>query len=225
MIRAVVFDLDDTLFPEHQFVLSGFRAIDAWLRDSRGITGFFDKAEGLFHAGVRGTIFNQVLDSLSINYVHSDINDLIRVYREHTPEINLHDDARWAIDYFRQSHKLAIITDGYLVTQKSKIAALDIADIFDVIICTDEFGRANWKPSEMPYRKVMAAVECSGEECVYIADNPLKDFVSAKKLGWETIQIVRTDGQYSQVFPDESHKAEHIITSLYELEQLLQRIK
>ena len=51
MIRTVVFDLDDTLFPEREFVLSGFAAVDAWLRNNRAITGFAERASAESRAG------------------------------------------------------------------------------------------------------------------------------------------------------------------------------
>lgn len=41
MIKVVVFDLDDTLFPEHEFVLSGFRVVSNWVTTQYSITGFF----------------------------------------------------------------------------------------------------------------------------------------------------------------------------------------
>jgi putative hydrolase of the HAD superfamily len=53
MRRVVVFDLDDTLFPGRQYVLSGFRAVDAWVRDAKGLDGFYDRAKALLDAGSR----------------------------------------------------------------------------------------------------------------------------------------------------------------------------
>ena len=51
MRRVVVFDLDDTLFPERQYVLSGFRAVDMWLKEAHGLIGFYDHANALFNEG------------------------------------------------------------------------------------------------------------------------------------------------------------------------------
>lgn len=221
MIKTVVFDLDDTLYAEHQFVHSGFRTVDRWLFAETGVSGFFTSAINIFNGGMRGNIFDLALAGLGIQPGCDLIARLVNVYREHKPEITLYDDARWALGYFNQSKNLGMITDGHLITQQNKVAALNIASFFDVIVYTDELGRENWKPSALPYRKIMDSLNCCGDECVYIADNPVKDFITAKKLGWKTIQISRGYGEYSHVCPDEEHQAETTIVSLVELETLL----
>jgi putative hydrolase of the HAD superfamily len=221
MIKAVVFDLDDTLYPEHQYVLSGFRAVSNWLTTNGAVRGFYPVAKSLFREGKRGNIFNLALDQLDVVYDDKYIHKLIQVYREHQPVLSLYDDAKWAIDHFRQNKRLGIITDGYLVTQRNKINALNIAECFDAIICSDEFGRESWKPSEVPYQKIMDAFKCKGEECVYVADNPAKDFITAKKLNWQAIQICREDGGYSQKLPDNAYAADIKIDSLHVLITLI----
>ena len=55
---VVVFDLDDTLYLERDYVRSGFRAVDAWLA-SRGILGFFGEAWANFENGLRGKAFDR----------------------------------------------------------------------------------------------------------------------------------------------------------------------
>ena len=120
---------------------------------------------------------------------------MVRIYRGHRPDIKLFDDAKWALDYFGLGRELGIITDGYLITQQNKIKALKIEDCIDVIVYSDELGREHWKPSEKPYRTVMEKLSCNGNECIYIADNPEKDFVTAKALGWMTVHIRRSVGR------------------------------
>jgi len=73
----------------------------------------------------------------------------------------------------------------------------------------------------MPYQEVMKALMCSGGECVYIADNPLKDFVGARKLGWKTIRICRKAGEYSSLIAKAGYEADSTIESLYELQGLI----
>ena len=36
-----------------------------------------------------------------------------------------------------------------------------------------------------------------GKECLYIGDNPKKDFYGARKLGWKTVHVKRTGGVYT----------------------------
>ena len=220
MIKVIVFDLDDTLFPEREFVRSGFQAVGHWMLKKYSVTGFFAAAWSLFEQGKRGQIFNLSLEQLGVEYEPLIIQQLLQVYREHQPKLSLHRDARWAIDYFRGSKQLGIITDGYLTTQRNKVAALEIENNFDIIIYSDLYGRENWKPSPVPYLKVMDFIGGRGSECLYVGDNPHKDFVTAKKLGWITIRICRQDGEYSSVTVEAEYEADLTIFSLTELDEL-----
>jgi putative hydrolase of the HAD superfamily len=67
----------------------------------------------------------------------------------------------------------------------------------------------------------MQLLSCKGKECVYVADNPLKDFITANKLGWMTVQICREGGEYAKIIPEKSHEANFQIKSLLELANLL----
>ena len=221
MIKIIVFDVDDTLFPEREFVRSGFQAVGEWILNKYGVPGFFEVAWKFFAQGNRGKIFNLVLAEIGIEDNPQIIQELLQIYREHKPQISLFSDARWAIDYFKTHKKLAAITDGYLITQRNKVAALEIASSFEAIVYSDEYGRENWKPSPLPYLKVMELTGFQGYECVYVGDNPHKDFITAKKLSWLTVQIDRQDGEYSKNRPTPGYEADRTILSLTELEAIL----
>ncbi|MEG4804221.1 HAD family hydrolase [Microcoleus sp. ARI1-B5] len=221
MIKIIVFDVDDTLFPEREFVQSGFQAVGEWMLNKYAISGFFEIAWKFFAEGKRGQIFNWALAAIGVEDEPEIIQEMLQIYRNHEPQISLHEDARWAIAYFRGHKKLGAITDGYLKTQRNKVEALAIADSFDTIVYSDLYGRENWKPSPVPYLKVMELTGCSGSECVYIGDNPHKDFVTAKKLNWMTVQICRPDGEYSHITPALGYAADRKIFSLTDLESIL----
>jgi len=63
---VLVFDLDDTLYPECDYVRSGFAAVDRWLREHRGVTGFSEIANAHFRGGRRGNIFDLSLEELGL---------------------------------------------------------------------------------------------------------------------------------------------------------------
>ena len=60
-----------------------------------------------------------------------------------------------------------------------------------------------------------------GQNCLYVADNPTKDFVAAKKINWHTIQISRKNGEYGKASVDKYHQADEVIHTLYDLEMLI----
>lgn len=215
--KVIVFDLDDTLFPEHEFVYSGFRSVGQWMHHHYGISQFFEVCWTLFQQGQRGSIFNQALDQLQVPYQSPLIQTLIQIYRDHDPTITLHPDARWAIDHYRASHTLGLITNGALKTQQNKVKALGIESHFNPIIYCDFYGSTYWKPSPFPYQKLMEQIGFSGKDYLYIGDHPHKDFIAAKQLGWLTLRICRPDGQHTALTAPADQDAHHRITSLYDL--------
>ncbi|MGL6131334.1 MAG: HAD family hydrolase, partial [Fusobacteriaceae bacterium] len=128
------------------------------------------------------------------------IKELIKLYRNHIPDIKLLDDAKEVLDYlFENNYRLGMITDGYKETQRNKLKVLNIEKYFEHIIVTDELGREFWKPSEVPYKLIKEKFNCNYEDMIYIGDNLEKDFISANKLGILTIQICRKSGVYTKV--------------------------
>ncbi|MET4694677.1 HAD family hydrolase [Endozoicomonas lisbonensis] len=221
MIKAVVFDLDDTLYPEASYVMSGFKAVDRYFCEELGVPGFYRHAQHLFQKGHRGRIFNEVLDRLNFEYDEALIKRLIAVYRSHVPSITLSPDTVNILDWLSGQYKLGLITDGYQEAQRNKIKALGISEYFQAICVTDELGRAFWKPHSKPYILVQDGLGVKPEQCVYIADNPNKDFVTPKKMGWMTVRLSSDSGEYSHAAVQPDFQAEFIIHSLSELKHIL----
>jgi putative hydrolase of the HAD superfamily len=197
-IKAVIIDLDDTLYPEEEFVYSGFRAVSTYLKQAGFVKkDLYGRMLQNFKNGNRTEIFNEILKSENIEPKKELINSLIDVYRSHKPDISLFTDAVSFLDRIHGQKKLGLLTDGYLNVQQNKVAALGIEHFFDIIVYTDEMGRDFWKPHQAGYEKIMNNLSVIGNECIYIGDNPTKDFFSANKLGWKTIQIKRPGGAYS----------------------------
>jgi putative hydrolase of the HAD superfamily len=218
---VVVFDLDDTLYPESQFVRSGFKAVDAWLAKDRAITGFYDAAWELFQNGTRKVIFDEALRKLKVKDPKIKIPDLVKRYRAHKPTLALYPDAREALRQLRSKVKLGLLTDGFYETQKNKVEALEMEALFDATIYTDELGRENWKPSPLPFRRLMERIPSASRRYVYVGDNPEKDFIAPKALGWRTFQVVREGGVYAGRQAPANGRADRVIKSLQELPLLL----
>ncbi|WP_432662635.1 HAD family hydrolase [Wukongibacter baidiensis] len=221
MIKGVIFDLDDTLIHEKEYIFSGFKVVSKKIEKDYKIDlhsqGVLSDMIRLFNLNKRN-VFNRLLDSYGLGYSSKYIEDLIKLYRNHSPEIKLCDDARYIINYlYNKKVKLGIITDGYEVTQKNKLRVLDIDKYFDCIVITDEIGREYWKPSEVPYQIVQRQLGLEYEEMIYVGDNIEKDFITANRLGMGTVSITRKDGVYSELNMSEKYNAKYKVTSLNEL--------
>lgn len=222
MISALVFDLDDTLYPEREFVRSGFAAAGDWLHGEYEIAGLAEEATRLLDAGMRGRIFDEALARLGVREATTLVPTLVQVYRAHAPRLALYPDAAWAIAEFRGRFSLGLVTDGYAATQRNKVAALGIAPEFGAMVFTDDLGREHWKPSVRPFERIADALDCAAHECVYVGDNPAKDFVAPNRLGWLTIHVRRENGEYAgRTGLTADQRAQREIGSLHELGEVL----
>ncbi len=221
----MVFDLDDTLYPETQFVESGFQTVSTYLKNNGIVSG------DLFHAmwkkfceGARRTIFNDVLKEAGAVPDDNLIKKIVDVFRYHSPAISLYPDAISVLNRFHMKKKMGLLTDGYLQMQRNKVNALKIERFFDAVVFTDELGGSRyWKPHTAGYRKIMDLFSVSGKDCLYVGDNPKKDFFGARKLGWRTVRIKRADGIYRDenvAGPD--YQADILITDLNELSLIIE---
>ncbi|MEK7015489.1 MULTISPECIES: HAD family hydrolase [Bacillus] len=220
VIKAIVFDMDDTLYKEKDYIVSGFKAVDEWIEENYKKTGFYNAAIQLFDFGERRFVFNKTLEKLNIPYDENLISNLIEQYRFHKPDIQLLDEAEWVLNNLVNTVKIGLISDGYLVTQEKKINALKLKGRFHSIILTDKLGKEYWKPSQIPYEKISKELQVPHQQCVYIGDNLSKDFITAKKLNWITIHINREDGIYRNLIVEQDYKAHYTINSLRRLPEI-----
>ena len=217
---CVVFDLDDTLYPEHAFVVSALGAAGRYAQDTWGLAGLGDAALGLFHAGERKELFQQAHQLIGRGPIAEDkVKKLLEVYRGHRPEsLPWFPDALEAIEMLKPHAKLGLISDGYLPTQRHKAEALGVQRWIPDPIFTEELGREHWKPSPKAFQLVMQ--RHPGLNYLYVADNPGKDFVAPNLLGWKTVQIQRPQGQYRHVSPAQGGEAQIKINDLREIAHL-----
>jgi len=216
----VVFDLDDTLYLEADFVESGFRAVDEHLRTA-GTTGFHPIAWKLFQSGARGTIFDQTLAQLGHPATPTLVRELVDVYRSHAGQLRLTEDSAICLSAIEGHADLGLITDGPSVAQWNKLRMLGLLDTFGGIVVTDDLGPGAGKPSPVAFRKLQG--DRSGAACVYIGDNPRKDFQAPKELGWRTIRIRRPRGLYSGQPDDPGAIAEVHLPDLGQVPLILSR--
>lgn len=222
-LQAIVFDLDDTLYPEVDYVHSGYRAVGRYLaqRYDLDAPAVAQQCREAFSTGDRSRVFNAVLVQQGLPDTEQHIAELVHVYREHRPELTLDSRVRDLLELLKQQYKLGLITDGFLPAQRLKIESLGISDLFNHIICTEELGRAFWKPAPLAFERMSEALSCEGPACCYVADNPVKDFIAPNQLGWLTIQVQHADRVHIAEPGQSSAPAMHRIDRLMDLNSLL----
>ena len=223
MIKAVVFDLDDTLISEKEYVFSGFNVVSKEISYRYDIDReqVFSKMKELFAESTKN-VFNRTLEYFHINYMNNEILELIDIYRNHKPKIKFFDDVIPTIlELRRRGIKTGIITDGYKETQINKIEALNSRELFDEIIITDELGREFWKPNKKSYEIMASELNISFSEMIYIGDNEKKDFKGANELGILTFKVERENRIYTNINVDESFQAKFKIKDIKSIIQYI----
>ena len=143
---------------------------------------------------------------------------MVDIYRNHNPSISPYPEVKEVLSKLKKTFLLGIVSDGYLGVQQRKLNALRISDFFDAIVFSDEWGQKAWKPNKKPFIVISDRLKVNPFQCVYVADNPLKDFLGAKQTRMFTIRIIWKFGEYSSCQPpSHRHKPAIQITSLREL--------
>ena len=215
MTTVIVFDLDDTLYEELTYVKSGFCAVAEYLHETYQI----DPQESLSImlkklTGGRGSIFDSVLKEFDI-YTYKNVRKCVSVYRGHTPNITLSKDTEACLARLAAYHPIYIVTDGNKLVQKKKLITLGLYERVKFCFITYRYGLKHSKPSPYCFRKICEREKVTPSSVVYIGDNPYKDFVGIKPLGFKTIRILR--GHFKDVKLSRKYEAEHQIYSLEEL--------
>jgi putative hydrolase of the HAD superfamily len=225
MIKAIIFDLDDTLMSEKDYVLSGFIAVSNYVSSKVNKLTSKEIYEHLqyLHNTDPNRVFNRMIEDL--NFISEiDVVELLDIYRSHKPVISLYEDALPVINELKnRNYKLGIITDGYLLTQKNKLEALKINNLFDEIIMTDELGKEYWKPSVIPFELMSKKLNIDYSEMIYIGDNPRKDFYISAVHPITTVRINRK-GYYKDNNYFQDLKEKFLINKLDEIFNIINQV-
>ena len=177
-----VFDLDDTLYSEIDFLKSAYREISIMI--------YPEENEELFRRMLKtylsgGNSFLFLLEKFPEK--NMTLEKLLYLYRNHFPVISLREGVAEMLGKIKlKGGKIGIITDGRSVTQRNKLKALGIEDLIDDVIISEELGIE--KPDISLYKSFN---EINAEnQCFCFGDNVSKDFVTPRKLSWICIGIL-----------------------------------
>ena len=226
-IKAVVFDLDDTLYPEIGYVKCGFIKVAEYINKTFSVNIDGEYLYSLFKID-KNDVYNRALDDLGVNYTEQNIKDMIKVYRENNPDIlefDLYPGVRDMLSRLKDKYKLGIITDGPVSTQEKKIKVLDIRKYFDFVMCSDNLGIEHRKPDTLPFETVAKTLDVDFDEMVYIGDNRKKDFAVKKNIPITTVEVLSKNKVHDHKEYRDNIKPDYIIENTKDLEVILKRIK
>jgi putative hydrolase of the HAD superfamily len=175
---VVVFDVDDTLISEFEYQRSGIAAVEKSILSIYGVP-FDGRIQNALDMGVED-IWGWACEQLNLPFEVKI--SFLWIYRLHQPVICLAPGIRATLDALSTSHaNLAILTDGRSVTQRLKLTAVGLGSI--PLFVSEDYQSV--KPSHD--RFVAIEKRWLGCRYVYVADNPVKDFLAPNTRGWLTL--------------------------------------
>lgn len=221
-IKAIILDLDDTLYPEYEFVISGFHAVADFVQSRYAIDSVksFEILYQGYCKGERNNNIDMLYQELGIPY--ADILSTVEIYRNHKPRISLFSDAKEILEWLHQrKYPLALLTDGKAITQNNKIDALGIRNYFSIFSISDDFGEKYCKPDRRRYEYIKKEFAVSSSEILCVGDNVGKDFVAPNDLGMYTVRVVRQGIVHQNIEVSPGGNPEREISSLIEITSFL----
>ena len=196
--EAVIFDLDNTLYPEADYRSCAYLEIAGFLAEKLELKqeNLFNKMDSLYNKYGDRYLFQHLLEYCGITgelqkkYIS---NHLVPIYRNCDCDLTLYKDALEILEYLeRKNYKTGLITNGGPETQWNKINLLGIEKYFDQIIVTGEhWPQKNWKPDIKPFKLCFDKLKVKPENSLYTGDKKDVDIKGAQKAGCLGILIDR----------------------------------
>ncbi|HLF79543.1 MAG TPA: HAD family hydrolase [Dehalococcoidia bacterium] len=224
-LRAVFFDLDDTLLPTTSSRPERARRAFDYLREAhpehpglRDWHRFYDSLLAYDHSTgfIRG--MRPVLEELGL--WQTPAGDVAHGHWFFDGSIDLiasYPDVPAVVEALRAEYTLGLITNGEGVHQRRKLDALGIAHHFDVVLISGEFGQL--KPSRAIFEQALSLAGVSAREAVHVGDNLDADVYGAKSAGMRAVwfNAERRHSYWDSPLPDAS------ISSFDQLASVLNR--
>ena len=212
-MKAVLFDLDDTLVDHQHSYRSGLVALRdqfAPLRQQslEALDAVYNQWLETLHVGVlegrytlleaRRERFRQIFRHCDATISEADLEDVIalhhRVYRDSQRPIA---GVIPLLDHLQHGGiKIGIVTNNLTAEQQGKLRQCGLESYIDVMVTAEDTGIP--KPDPAMFHAVLAHLDCAADDAVMIGDSWRSDVLGATALGMRTLWLNR----YDQSCPD-----------------------
>ena len=223
--KVVVFDLDDTLYKEIDFLKSGYKKVAEFVGKQYGLDANNVCSQLLTWYYQGENAFACLNEKYGLN---NSIPEYLEVYRYHHPSITLSEATKETLTYLKLKNvALGIITDGREKTQKQKIEALGLTEWISLDNVFINEDKSRFKPNRWSFDKMMLHCHEQSPDIdlffYYVGDNPEKDFIAPNQLGWSTI-CLKNDGRniHNQDFTlNKEYLPQYMVNEINEMIELL----
>lgn len=224
MIKAVVFDLDHTLFDRYATIKKLVPQLRKHFDLGDGITDEYFIQELSYadkhfvHKGWEG-IYNHLVSKGIFKTLpgFAEYTEIVLRHFKHIAE--KYDFAEPALKKIKsKGYKIGLITNGSHELQYKKLGKLELTDLFDEIIVSGDTPYQ--KPDERIFLMMAERMGVAPQEMMYVGDHPLNDVEGSRKAGCVSVWV-KTTGTW--IFP-EIEKPTLQIETVEELPLLLDEI-
>jgi len=191
MIKAIIFDLDNTLIDFMRIKkISCEEAVDAMIDAGLNIPkkkALKELYEIYFKEGLEDPqIFQKFLMKVTGAIDYRKLAYAIVAYRNaRTGFLHPYPGTKSALIKLKEKWlKLAIVSDAPKLKAWIRLVSMKIDDFFDVVVGLEDTGRT--KPSRLPFRAALEKLNVKPTECLMVGDRPDRDMKGARALGMKT---------------------------------------
>ncbi|MFI1166744.1 HAD family hydrolase [Streptomyces sp. NPDC020801] len=203
-IRAVLWDVDDTLFDyttadragmrAHlvaEGLLDGYGSVEEALAHWRRIT---DEQWARFSAG-EASFEGQRRDRVRVFLSRPELTDgeaddwFERYLGHYEAAWALFPDVLPVLDALAASHRHAVLSNSSIHVQERKLCALGVRHRFEAVLCAAELGVS--KPEARAFHAACDALELAPHQVAYVGDHPEIDGRGAAEAGLLSVWIDR----------------------------------
>ncbi len=224
MIKAVVFDLDNTLV---NFMRVKRAAVDGAVEAmiDAGLKSAKDAAvKRVFNMYDREGIEDQkVFDKMLVEeYGEIDYRILaagvVGYRRAKEGNMVLYPHVRQTIiELVRMGLKLAVVSDAPRMSAWTRLVSLGLAPFFDTVVANEDTGKR--KPDPAPFKLALGRLDAKPEQAIMIGDWAERDMVGAKALGMKT-----AFARYGDDFDTKDAGADYELTDIYQLVDIVKKL-
>lgn len=222
-INAVIFDLDNVLYDEREYIKAAYRNIARFISERYG-----SEEELIYNkllndlqekTSMYPRLFNDLLLDLGLD--QKLLPDLLKIYSNTTLDLRLYSASERILAILKkQGIRLGLVTNGNPETQKNKVQLLQIEKYFDSIVYARDTVKD--KPDPEVYKVILRALCVKPEEAVFVGDNPYTDFCGAKQLGVKTVRLLC--GEYKDIKLAKYYEADITVETLDEFYSFVEEV-
>lgn len=210
LIKAIIFDLEDTLVKRESYRAILDRAMYQLIAEKEGYT--CNKAKEIFTErrdlyptttrtvesfGIEKSEFHETLDSIELEHQVQLINGATSILKQ----------------LKKKTYKLGLLTNvPYKLTINILTSGGLTSDIFDGIVSGSDI--INTKPSKKPFLKILKLLKTKSQNALMVGDREEVDLIPAKEVGMITVLFGQNPGF-----------ADYNIKDIYEIINILEQIQ